>query len=90
MNEKIEKIKSELGAKDMKKTYSWKGYDVYEAVYNYKNSPAIGYPDYLLVKGDEMRMADIDEVFEYMRYQYDMDNKSKSAEQLASEIKEEI
>ena len=90
MDEKIKKVMLELGAKDMQKTYDWNGYEVYEAVYDYKGSPVIGYPDYLLVKGDELRMADIDEVFEYMRYQYNIDNKNKTSQELSADLKEEL
>lgn len=90
MNDKLKEIAVALGAKEMKKTYDWNGYNVYEAVYNFSESTTIGYPDYALVKGEEVRLADIDEVFEIMRYQYDMENKSKTSQELANDLKEEI
>lgn len=77
MNDKLKEIAVALGAKEMKKIYDWNGYEVHEAVYNFSKPAMIGYPDYALVKGDGVRLADIDEVFEIMRHQDDMDNKNK-------------
>lgn len=50
----------------MERQPDWRGYEVYEPVYNEKNGegPIIGYPHVVLVKGEAIRLATPDESLE--------------------------
>ena len=55
-----------LGANRYKKVKPWKGYEVYEPVY--QERVCIGLPIFVFVKGDEVRLADDEEAMEYLDY----------------------
>lgn len=44
----------------------WKGFDVYGPDFGDGEPPAIGLPQFVLVKGNEGRMADYNESFEIL------------------------
>ena len=66
VEEAIDALVDELGAENAKKCGEWNGYTVYEP--QYFQTPVIGYPYVILVKGDEARISTIDESLEYLDY----------------------
>lgn len=64
--EAIKGMMAGLGASRYKKAKPWKGYEVYEPVY--QERVCIGLPIFVFVKGDEVRLADDEEAMEYLDY----------------------
>ena len=63
----IQELTEELCATKYKKSIPWKGYEVYEPVYD---APVyIGLPLVILAKGDEVRIGTVEESREYLDYQ---------------------
>ena len=44
----------------------WRGYDVYDRVFEGEETVIVGLPYIILVKGDEIRMSTEDEAFQYI------------------------
>lgn len=65
--EQIQELTEELCATKYKKSISWKGYEVYEPVYD--EPVYIGLPLVILAKGDEVRISTDEESLEYLDYQ---------------------
>jgi hypothetical protein len=66
---KIEKVKAfakEQGYDDAVYLEKWKGFDVYEPVFNGDDVSIVGVPLIILVKGDVVRMSTVDEAFEQL------------------------
>ena len=59
-------IYEELGADDMERGEDWKGYEVYEPIYN--EHVTIGYPLVVLVKDKDVRLSTPEESLEYLEY----------------------
>ena len=65
--ERIQELTEELCATKYEKSIPWKGYEVYEPVYD---APVyIGLPLVILAKGDEVRIGTVEESREYLDYQ---------------------
>ena len=65
--ERIQELTEELCATKYEKSIPWKGYEVYEPVYD---APVyIGLPLVILAKGDEVRISTDEESREYLDYQ---------------------
>lgn len=65
--ERIQELTEELCATKYEKSIPWKGYEVYEPVYN--ETVYIGLPLVILAKGDEVRISTDEESREYLDYQ---------------------
>lgn len=65
--EQIQELTEELCATKYEKSIPWKGYEVYEPVYN--ETMYIGLPLVILAKGDEVRISTDEESREYLDYQ---------------------
>ena len=65
--ERIQELTEELCATKYKKSIPWKGYEVYEPVYN--ETMYIGLPLVILAKDDEVRISTDEESREYLDYQ---------------------
>lgn len=65
--ERIQELTEELCATKYEKSIPWKGYEVYEPVYN--ETMYIGLPLVILAKGDEVRISTDEESREYLDYQ---------------------
>lgn len=66
---KMEKIKTfakEQGYDNAVYLGKWRGYDVYEPVFNGDEVSIVGLPLIILVKGDVVRMSTVDEAFEQL------------------------
>ena len=62
----VEELMDEIFADSYKRSKDWKGYEVYEPVYN--KPIEIGAPLVVLVKGDEVRLSTPEESFEYLKF----------------------
>ncbi len=51
----------ELGFDSIEKSEDWNGYQVYHAYWEEYKNGYFGYPAYILVNGDEIRMCTVDE-----------------------------
>ena len=81
-------MEEELLAESYKRGYDWNGYEVYEPTY--KEYIEIGVPSVVLVKGNEVRVSDVDESFEYLKYSQMKEFQNKSSNDLSDNLKEEI
>ena len=67
MDEYIQELIEDLGAKSYKKGCDWNGYNVYIPVY--EGNPIIGLPYVILEKGEEIRISTTDESLAYLDYE---------------------
>lgn len=67
MDEYIQELVEDLGAKSYKKGIDWNGYNVYIPVY--EGNPIIGLPYVILEKGEEIRVSTPDESLAYLDYE---------------------
>ena len=67
MDELIQELVEDLGAKSYKKGVDWNGYQVF--IPQYKGSPCIGLPYVVLQKGEEVRISTPDESMAYLAYE---------------------
>ncbi len=74
---KVKRIIRELSAYGYKRCYDWKGYEVYEPVY--PRPSYVGGPLFILVSGDNARLAPDDEGREYLNYHIQKTKKEKRA-----------
>ena len=80
MEEMIQALIEDLGAKSYKKGVDWKGFKVY--IPKYTGNPCIGLPYVVLQKGDEVRLSTPDESLEYLEYEQDNSVKKQGTEEL--------
>lgn len=64
--EAIKGMMAGLGASRYKKAKPWKGYEVYEPVY--QERVCIGLPIFVFVKGDDVRFPSTKEAIEYIKF----------------------
>lgn len=62
----IQSFIEELNTSEYKKGRPWKGYEVYEPVYD--DDVCIGLPYVILAKDDEVRISTDDEALEYLAF----------------------
>ena len=67
MDELIQELIEDLGAKSYKKGVDWNGYQVY--IPQYKGNPCIGLPYVVLQKGNDVRISTPDESMAYLAYE---------------------
>lgn len=67
MEENIQELVEDLGAKSYKKGVDWNGFEVYIPVY--EGNPIIGLPYVVLVKNNEARISTPDESIAYLEYE---------------------
>lgn len=67
--EQIQELTEELCATKYKKSIPWKGYEVYEPVYD--DDVCIGLPYVILVKDDKVRISTDDEALDYLAFSLD-------------------
>jgi hypothetical protein len=54
------------GYDDISYIEKWRGYDVYEPLFDYEGVSIVGPPLIILVKGDTIRMSTVEESFEQL------------------------
>ena len=64
--EKVKKFVRKFGYDDAEYHGEWKEYEVYEPILDDDEPANVGKPEFVLVRGDTIRMATEDEVFEYI------------------------
>ena len=80
MEDLIQELIEDLGAKSYKKGVDWNGYQVY--IPQYKGNPCIGLPYVVLQKGEEVRISTPDESMEYLAYEQTKSLSEESTESL--------
>ena len=65
----IQSFMEELNTSKYKKGKQWKGYEVYEPVY--EDDVCIGLPYVILVKDDKVRISTDDEALDYLAFSLD-------------------
>lgn len=65
LNDVIEFAKKH-GYDDAKFLSKWKGYDVYEPIFDGEDDRYVGLPYVILVKGDEIRLSTPKEAFDFI------------------------
>jgi len=68
---KIEEVKAfakKHGYDDAVYLEKWKGFDVYEPVFDGDEPSFVGVPLVILVKGDTVRMSTVEEAFEQLNH----------------------
>lgn len=68
---KIEEVKAfakKQGYDDVLYLEKWKGFDVYEPVFDGDEPSFVGVPLVILVKGDTVRMSTVEEAFEQLNH----------------------
>ena len=66
LKENLKRCCKMLSADSFKKGESWKGFDVYEPIY--ETEVEIGFPRVILVKGNDARLSSIEDCFLYMKH----------------------
>ena len=67
MNELIQELVEDLGAKSYKQGVDWNGFKVY--IPQYKGNPCSGLPYVVLEKGEEVRLSTPEESLAYLEYE---------------------
>lgn len=67
-DKQVLKYAKEEGYDGIKKLGTWKGYTVYDTLFDGDDTVYAGYPLVILVKGDEIRLSDDEECFEILDY----------------------
>ena len=80
MDEFIQELIEDLGAKSYKKGVDWNGYEVF--IPQYKGNPCIGLPYVVLKKGAEARICTPDESLAYLAYEQNKELGKESTESL--------
>ena len=62
--EQILKFAKKGGADGAEYVTKWNGFEVYTPTYKDDDTPIIGFPQFILVSGEEMKWASPDEAFE--------------------------
>jgi hypothetical protein len=80
----VEELKRELGAKSLRGPIKWNGFEVF--VPEYKGSPKIGLPYVILKKGEIVRMSTVNESFDFMDWEEQNPQMTKSEDILNGKL----
>jgi len=66
MMERILDFAQEHGYDSVVRVGKWRGYDIYEPVFDNDKVNIVGIPLMIIADGDNIRMTTVDEAFEYL------------------------
>ena len=88
MDELVQELIEDLGARTYKKGVDWNGYEVF--IPQYKGNPCLGLPFVVLKKGAEARICTPDESLAYLAYEQNKNLGEESTESLKGKAIQEL
>lgn len=88
MDEFVQELIEDLGARSYKQGVDWNGYKVF--IPQYKGNPCIGLPYVVLQKGQETRISTPDESMAYLAFEQNRELSGQSTESLKEKAVQEL